>query len=542
MRKITPLALAALALTGCATMQPTAGSDAVPVWGRFEQSFTAPGADPDTPFQVTFLSPTGRQQTVDGFWDGGDLWKVRFMPDAVGTWSYRTRADAPALNDRTGSFSATPATVSDNPFLRHGAVRVSDDGRHFVHADGTPFFWLADTGWNAALKSTDEAFDTYLDRREEQGFTAIQFITTNWRASPTNLEGETAYTGFEEIQIHPEFFDRIDERIDEINAEGFLAVPVLLWTLGQPHEVPGKLPEDQAIKLARYIAARYSAHHVAYFLTGDENFRDEEIRERWRRVGRAVFPRPDHPPVSLHPRGRQFEFETLLNEEWLDFLIYQSGHHDTPEALNWIHSGQVPEVWDRWTPARPIINSEPPYEAHFSRQRDEPTRPFEAYEIRRAMYWSLLNAPTAGVTYGGHGIWSWETEPAEPLSHRGTGIAPTWRDALELPGAEDMRHLNDLFTSIDWWTLRPDQRVLVEQPFSELNLATGFVTAARSESGDLAVLYLPVGADITVRRELVRATNAEWFDPRTGDRRAAVPITGSTYRPPDGRDWVLLFS
>ncbi|MDE7346377.1 MAG: DUF4038 domain-containing protein [Muribaculaceae bacterium] len=29
----------------------------------------------------------------------------------------------------------------------HGALKVSDNGLYLQHEDGTPFFWLGDTGW-----------------------------------------------------------------------------------------------------------------------------------------------------------------------------------------------------------------------------------------------------------------------------------------------------------------------------------------------------------------------------------------------------------
>lgn len=115
-----------------------------------------------------------------------------------------------------------------------------------------------------------------------------------------------------------------------------------------------------------------------------------------------------------------------------------------------------------WTPPRPVINLEPPYEDHRAYQSRQP---HSAYTVRRAVYWSLLTAPTAGVTYGGHGIWSWQTVAGqEPRDHGGSGVARTWRQALELPGAAQMTHLVDLVTSLRWWQLRPAERLLARQP------------------------------------------------------------------------------
>ena len=35
-----------------------------------------------------FIAPSGRKKIVRGFWDGGKIWKVRFMPDETGLWHW----------------------------------------------------------------------------------------------------------------------------------------------------------------------------------------------------------------------------------------------------------------------------------------------------------------------------------------------------------------------------------------------------------------------------------------------------------------------
>ena len=49
-----------------------------------------------------------------------------------------------------------------------------------------------------------------------------------------------------------------------------------------------------------------------------------------------------------------------------------------------------------------MINSEPGYEDHFAWERGDV---HTAADVRKQAYWSLLSAPTAGVTYGANGIW-----------------------------------------------------------------------------------------------------------------------------------------
>ncbi|MBE3068735.1 MAG: DUF4038 domain-containing protein, partial [Planctomycetes bacterium] len=46
--------------------------------------------------------------------------------------------------------------------LAHGDLKVSANRRFLVHADGTPFFYLADTAWELFHKLEREEADRYL--------------------------------------------------------------------------------------------------------------------------------------------------------------------------------------------------------------------------------------------------------------------------------------------------------------------------------------------------------------------------------------------
>ncbi|MBN1443941.1 MAG: DUF4038 domain-containing protein, partial [Planctomycetes bacterium] len=442
-------------------------------------------ARPETELFATFTSPSGEAQEVRGFWDGGDVWRIRFLPGEAGVWRYETRS-TPAVQGLGGVKGELECRAGKGAtrFEKHGSIRVAASGHHFEHADGTPFFWLVDTAWNGALKSKDRDWDRYLSVRARQGFTGVQFVVTQWRTAYTSADGQVAYTGHERIQIQPEFFRRIDERVAAVNARGLLAVPVLLWTLGQKQHNPGQLPEDQAILLARYIVARYAAHHVAFFLPGDGNYFGANA-ERWKRIGRGVFDRPGLPPVFLHPQGMQWPYDAFLEEPWLSAHGYQSGHGDDDRTLEWLHSGPPAEKW-KLEPHRPVINLEPPYEDHIayqSRQRHTDAT------VRRALYWSCLNAPTAGTSYGAHGVWSWETQPAEPQEHGGTGIAKPWFQAVELPGGQQVKHLSDLFQSIRWWELRPDRALVASDAPGAPQPELTHIAYTRDRAGQ-CILYI----------------------------------------------------
>jgi hypothetical protein len=528
-----PLVFAALA-----AVAPGA-DESVPLWGRFETAFSAAeGTSPDADFAVEFTSPSGRRRTVPGFWDGGRTWRVRFLPDEDGEWRYRSRAKRETgLDGKAGRFTCRkPAARTTNPLRGHGPIVVSSNGRNLQHLDGTPFFWLADTVWTGPALSAAEDWDTYLDDRAKKHFSAVQFnAVCPWRAAAADAEGKTAFSGEKRVRINPDYFRRLDARIDAINAHGLLAAPVLIWA-NKPDDPGNALPEADVIKLLRYEVARYGAHHVLWILAGDNDYKGGH-GERWRRIGAAVFGDNRTPaPVTTHPTGMNWPWADWRDEGWLTVLGYQSGHGDSPETLRWIHSGPPSDGW-RKAPERPVINLEPPYEGHLAYQSRQP---HSAYNVRRAVYWSLLSTPTAGVTYGAHGLWSWQRKAGEePPDHKGTGVAKTWREALDLPGSTHMKYVADLFTSLPWWRLRPYQGLLGGQPGG--NDPAKHVAAAWSEDGDLAVIYLPVGGEVRLKvDQLADGLKSEWFDPRTGKRKEAKGDPGK-YRAPDDQDWVLVF-
>jgi hypothetical protein len=523
------------------------GGTDVPRWGLFEATFTSARASEnplqDTELRVTFTAPSKQTRTVGGFWDGGTTWRVRFSPDEVGSWTFTTAATPESdagLHAQKGTFRVT-APQGTSRFERHGPIRVSRSRTFLEHADGTPFFWLADTGWNSALLSTPEEFDHYISQRTRQKFTAVQWVVTQWRASPQgDRMNELAYTGKERIAINPAFFQRLDAKMDALNRAGLLSAPVMLWTVGggsNPAINPGiSLPEDQLIRLAQYMVARWQGHDVLWILPGDGDYRGEKA-EKWKRIGRAVFSHEPRAPVVLHPGGMHWVLREFQNEPWIDIHGYQSGHGDDEKTLRWMTEGPPARDWTL-QPTRPFINLEPPYENHVAYQSRQRISPLI---VRRAVYWSLLNAPTAGVTYGGHGVWGWDDGTKPPTDHAGSGVPLPWKQGLTMPAAEQMAHVASLFTSIDFWRLRPAQDVLAEQPGTET--AARFIMAAGSEKRDLLVVYTPEVRTIALKADLAPRGQAWWHNPRTGERTKATRHRADEvmrFEAPAEGDWVLL--
>jgi hypothetical protein len=520
----------------------------VPRWGRFEESFqssvTYKNPVQEARLMVVLTPPKGEPVRLEGFWEGGATWRVRFSPSQTGQWSYRTTCSDAAnagLHGQSGRFTCV-APAGSNRFAQHGPVRVSSDGHFLQHDDGAPFFFLSDTAWNGALLSTEADWDFYLKERARQKFSAVQWVATQWRAAPAgDLLKQLAYTGKEKIEINPKFFQRLDAKADAVNKAGLLNVPVLLWAIAHgrdPSVNPGhSLPEDQAICLARYMVARWQANAVLWILPGDGHYFGAE-GEKWKRIGRAVFGEIAHAPVSLHPQGRHWNWFDFQAESWLNIIGYQSGHGDSDDDLRWLTDGPATKDWKN-APHRPFINLEPPYEGHLAYQS---RKPIPADLTRRTIYWSLLNAPTAGVSYGGHGVWGWDDGTKPPTDHPGTGVPLPWQKALLMPAAEQMTNLYSFFTSINFAGLRPKPEAVVSNPGG---LAPRkYIAAAGTEKKDLLLVYVPEERTVEVLLEaLPPSPEVRWWNPRTGERSPAVGVVTERtcqFPTPTEGDWLLV--
>ncbi|HXR05223.1 MAG TPA: DUF5060 domain-containing protein [Verrucomicrobiae bacterium] len=172
------------------------------VWEKVELAFHAktPYANPYTNVEVWVdLKGPGFDRRCYGFWDGGDVFRVRILATRPGKWTWRSgsnQKDA-GLNHQRGGFNAVEWSAADRAALplRRGFIRPSANGHAFEYADGTPFILLGDT-WYAAgtyrFKWNDDdrerpigpdaGFKDYVRLRKSQGFNSVAIIAAfpNW--------------------------------------------------------------------------------------------------------------------------------------------------------------------------------------------------------------------------------------------------------------------------------------------------------------------------------------------------------------------------
>lgn len=510
-----------------------AGDSTVPAWQPFEATFSSTQSHRD-PFggvevDVVFTSGTDAWR-VPAFWAGGDSWKVRFAPPKPGT--YRFRVDVAGDGDGgfdpgERSFTAT-AAVGPNRLLRHGFPRVAADGRHFAHADGTPFFWLGDTWWKCLSKrmSCDDFRELATDRAAK-GFTVVQIVVGPYPDEAMlqpgwETDGGMPYLdrGFGEVNL--EAFTAIDRRIHGLVDAGL--VPAIVGGWGRP-QAGGKSTLSQVglegfTRHWRHLVARYGALPVIWIVGGEV----KDAYGPWSEV--AAFVKRVDPyghPLCHHAPGDPRT--TLRDQAAFDFDMVAIGH-DGQATID--KTLELVKACREREPRRPVVCGEACYERHMQTN-------FE--DVQRRLFWSLLLGGAAGHTYGAAGIWQAGVE-GDP------GIDPvydwaTWREGMAYPGAVQLGLGRRLLEEHEWWRFEPRPDWCEEGCF------------AAGVPGEVRMLYRPKQKIYDWRGPVVKGIepdvryDAFYFDPVRGRRFDIGPVVaaaGEFKAPslPSPQDWVLV--
>ncbi len=426
--------------------------------------------------------------------------------------------------------------------LSHGDLKVSENKRFLVHADGTPFFYLGDTAWELFHRLSREEADRYLSDRAEKRFTVVQAVVlaqSEGLESP-NAYGEVPLIGKDPTNPNGGYFEHVDYIVNKANEVGLFVGMLPTWgNLWKYRD--GKVTlftPDNARAYGGFLGRRYRDKAIIWILGGDENIENEQERAVITAMAEGLREGDGGRHLTtFHPRGPGLSSDYFHKAKWLDFNMYQSSHaaHDHDNGLFAEHDYLL-------EPAKPTMDGEPRYEhlvVSFYFDKYNRYDRFDAYDVRQAAYWSLL-AGACGHTYGNSAVWQMWEPGREPMIF----ARVPWYEALDHPGAFQMGFVRRLFESRAFEKLVPDQSMILDGSRS----GGGKIRAASASDGSFAFVYSPRGEKFTVDKSRVRAQRIKeiWYDPRygcgyhihTGNTQAI-----QTYTPPTsgrGNDWVLI--
>ena len=239
-------------------------------WDLFETEFSGPAdGNPftDVELEAEFSGPDGRLLTVPGFYDGAGSYKIRFMPETEGAWTYTTRSNTAALDGQSGAF-ACAAPVAGN----RGPVRVRDTF-HFAYADGTPYYPFGTTCYAWAHQG-DALEEQTLATLATAGFNKMRMCVFPKdyifnKNEPEHYPFEKGADGewdFSRYDIG--FFRHFEKRVAQLDALGIEADVILF----HPYDRWGyaTMPHERDYAYLRYVVARLAAYRNVWWSMANE--------------------------------------------------------------------------------------------------------------------------------------------------------------------------------------------------------------------------------------------------------------------------------
>lgn len=389
-----------------ATLQSSTGK--VERWDVFE--ITLHGPSDGNPFLDNWVKATfrkgSRAMTIDGFYDGDGIYKVRFMPDSVGDWSYATDSNLAALKGKSGSFEVTASSAGN-----HGPVRVRDT-YHFGYDDDTPYYPFGTTCYAWTHQNEQLEVET-LEYLKTGPFNKIRMcVLPKWyqynHGVPTRFpfprEGDkNDYTHF-----NPAYFQHLERRIADLRAIHVEADLILF----HPYDHWGfqEMPADVDDRYLRYVIARFAAYrNVWWSLANEFDLMRKKTSADWDRFAQIVTETDPYGHLrSIHYSKAPYDYSRV----WCTHAGVQDYAFDRAAAWR-----------DTWR--KPLIFDEMMYEGNINSRWGN----LSGQEMTRRFWLCIV----AGA-YGGHG----ETYVSEDNIEDDHAIIP-WSHGGKLRGTSPQR-------------------------------------------------------------------------------------------------------
>ncbi|MDO8542154.1 MAG: DUF4038 domain-containing protein [Opitutaceae bacterium] len=490
-----------------------------------------------------FTSPSGKTVKAEGFFNGDEMWRLRFAPDEQGEWRYLLRGEGVELFQRGALRCTAP--------LGRGFIGIHPQNPYaFAYADGSPFFPMGDTCYGLACDGsiTDELRTHYLKTRRAQRFNFVR-MQAAW--SQRRAQTDPAFWPFggtpqepDLDRFNPAYFRHLDGVLEEMRKLGMNAELIALNFYQAPMNDPRLWTQEREQRWLRHLVARYGALDNVFLWTlaneyethpdgqyrldrpGDPDWAKDAARfiKKFDPYGHLVTV---HPLISASARGSKpgadFEAPWRIGEffgpgDAMDVISQQTGQEG--ETVAWdeklqCFTGNSPTLVASLLADRcyrkPVLNSENGYEY----LRDYPSYRRQVHhtdKVRRSS-WRIASA-------GGY----FATGFAGTL-----GMSDSWnRKFWGNPKGEDrytfslkdegagaqLGLLHDFFTALSFWRMQPFAGVAGE-------------AVALAEPGEVYAIYLPHGGTVSV--DLTAAPGdfaVTWLNPISGEYRNAAPVPG----------------
>ena len=365
-------------------------------------------------------------------------------------------------------------------------IKLSDNNRYFVDQEGKPVFWLGTTQWQLFREYKIEEAQTILEKTADKGFVFAQVMLMGvGDGTKPNVYGQKPWINDNPLTPNEAYFQNVDAVV-QIAGENSVVISMTLY-----HQRYRKcITVENGRAWAKWLAQRYKdVPNIVWSMTPEAK---KEFIPVLRELAAGLHDGDaGYHLITFKPDPAPYSSSFIHEEGWLDFnsmqtwksveLIYPMVTHDYNLKL-----------------VKPVLMAEGAYE-----QGSEYGFDVSPLWIRRQAYYSYLAG--AHHTYGHNDSWR---------------VLPTWKQALDAPGAVQLGILKKVFLGlIEWWYLVPDQSI-----FSTGGRTQGQILnlAARHKDGKWVMVYLGSKASFSINMDKIVAAkvNVRWINPKTGNSTA----------------------
>ena len=444
-------------------------------------------------------------------------------------------------------FACLSGNLAAQTLFKHGRLEATKNGHYLQFTDGTPFFWLGDTGWELFHRLNLAEIKEYLDNRAAKGFTVIQAVALaefDGLRTP-NQYGELPLNNLDPTKPNEKYFKVVDSTIRMARQRNLFVGLLPTWgdkVTKKWGAGPVVFDSLNAYAYGKWLGNRYKEEpNIIWILGGDRPaVRDSnDWKPIWKAMATGIIEATNHQCIiTYHPwGGTSSTSQWIHNEPWLDINMFQSGHGGGHDVTCW----ETTKRDFNYSPAKPTLDAEPNYEDH-------PVNPwpkwntdngyFRDYDVRKQCYRSVF-AGACGVTYGHHAVWQFMNAREEAINYPDRG----WMNAMNRPGATQVGYLRKLIESRPMLDRIPDNTILIKGQGDKAE----HIEAFRSKDNSYAMIYLPVGKSITIDiANFSKQIVAWWFNPKDASiEKIGVMENKNTmeFITPTigiGNDWVLI--
>lgn len=282
---------------------------------------------------------------IKGFYSGNGEYKVRFLPDRAGTYTYRVSGCIQA----EGAVEVAPADEK-----HHGIVKT--EGTRFVYADGTPFHPFGTTVY-ALISQTEELIDQTMDTLSKAPFNKVRMCVF-----PKDYDfnkNEPQYYPFEKDAEggwdvhHPcfAFWDAMERRLKQLEAMQIQSDLILF----HPYDRWGfnTMSQEQNLVYLDYLLRRLSAFPNMWWSLANEYDLTPKTMEEWEQIECFVADNdPYRHPLSCHNIFKFWDFtrpnitHASIQSKLFSRLNVWRRQYKKPIILDECsYEGNIPHIW-----------------------------------------------------------------------------------------------------------------------------------------------------------------------------------------------------